>query len=308
MRVLSLGQGVALAGLVLLTGCGGGAGGGGNDAVAVAASPDAAAKVSAYTEAYNALIDTFGLPRTADEYKEERIATRSPSDNISISTGWIETAQGKLKAARALPGSVGVLDTKAEALDTALTKLMARLGPLHDYYNTKAYREDALKRGKAEDAQMTAEFDAALKAMEDFDATLVQQRRTGAEAELAKLKADGNMVDYYNKAMLVQAEDLVQLFGKPEDLKDPAVFAKGDTILASLEKSLAEQKKAVTEGKAKATEPLEKSRLGVSEIVADMLGSMIGHYRQLKQSHSASDAQSMVDSYNRAVGSANRNI
>jgi hypothetical protein len=305
MPKLNLRQGVALAGLFLLASCGGGADGGGNGAVAVAPTPDAAAKISAYTEAYNALIDTFGLPKTAEEYKEARIAKRSPADNISISQGWVETAHGKLKAARALPGALGQLDAKAEVLDTVLAKLMARLGPLYSYYNTKAYRQDVLKRGKAEDAQMTAEFDAALKALDEFDAALVTQRRAGAEAELARLKADGDTVGYHNKAMMQQAEDLVQLFDKPEDLKDAAVFAKADGIVASLEKLLAEQQKAVAAGKAKATEPLEKSRLGTSGIVGDMLGSMIGSYRQLKQSHSAGDMQSMVDSYNRAVGMAN---
>ncbi|MDP5280780.1 DUF3829 domain-containing protein [Sphingomonas sp. DG1-23] len=303
MRRVKLRQGAALAGLLMLGACGGaGAGGAGNGSAEVAATPATAAKLSAYTEAYNALIDTFGLPRTATEYKEERVASRSPADDISISQGWIETAHGKLKAARALPGALGPLDAAAGTLDTALEKLMARLGPLYSYYNTKAYRQDALKRGKAEDAQMTAEFDAALKAMDDFNTALVQQRRAGTDAELAQLKADGDTVGYNNKQAMRQAEDLVALFDKPEDLKDPAVFAKGDALAGSLEKLLAEQQKALAAAKAKATEPIEKSRLGVYGLVGDMLGTMIGQYRQLKQSHSGNDAQSMVDSYNRAVG------
>lgn len=307
MRGMKLRQGVALAGLLMLGACGGsGAGNGGNgSAEAVASSPAAAAKLSAYSEAYNALIDTFGLPRTATEYKDERVASRSPADNISISQGWVETAHGKLKAARALPGALGPLDAAAETLDAALQKVLARLGPLYSYYNTKAYRQDALQRGKAEDAAMIAEFDAALKAMDDFNAALVKQRRAGTDAELASLKASGDVVGYNNKQAMQQAEDLVGLFNKPEDLKDPAVFAKADALAASLEKLLADQQKAIAEGKGKATEPLEKSRLGTYGLVGDMLGSMIGQYRQLKQSHSADDAQSMVDSYNRAVGMAN---
>lgn len=305
MLKLHMRQGVVLAGLFTLAACGG-AGPGGNDAAGtVAITPDVAAKVSAYTEAYNALIDTFGLPATADEYKEAKVTSQAPSDNIIISQGWVETAEGKLKAARALPGSLGALDTKAEALDNALLKVLARLGPLYQYYNTKAYRQDALKRGKAEDTQMIAEFDAALKAMEDFNDTLVKQRRAGVDAELAKLKAEGDIPGYNNKRAMQQAEDLMLLFNKPEDLKDPAVFAKADQIVASLEKLLTEQQKALVEAKAKAKEPVETSRLGTYGLVDDMLGTMIGQYRQLKQSHSGSDMKSMVSSYNSAVSLAN---
>lgn len=306
MRGIKLRHSIALAGL-LLGACGGsGSGSAGNGSVtAVATSPATAAKVSAYTEAYNALIERYGLPATAKEYKEARVASRSPGETITISNGWLESEAGKLKAARALPGSLGPLDAAAEALDKALQKVLARLGPLYAYYNTKAYRADGLKRGKAEDAQMIAEFDAALKALDEFNTLLVKQRRAGADAELAALKQSGDTVGYNTKLAMQQAEDLIGLFDGPEDLKDPAVFAKGDALAGSLEKLLTEQQKAIADAKARAKEPLETSRLGVSALVVDMLGSMIGQYRQVKQTHATNDAQMMVDSYNRAVGLAN---
>lgn len=305
MRKTKLRQGLVLAGLLALGACGGSGNGGGNGSEAAAPSPAAAAKVSAYTEAFNALIDTYGLPATAQTYKEARIASRSPSDTITISDGWVEGAAGKLKAARALPGSLGALDATAETLDAALQKVLARLGPLYAYYNTKGYRQDALKRGKAEDAQMTAEFDVALKAMDDFNAVLIKQRRAGVDSELAKLKQSGDMVGYNTKLAMQQGEDLIGLFNKPADLRDSAVFAKADALAGSIEKLLTDQRKAIVEAKAKAKEPMETSRLGVYGVVADLLGSTIGQYRQLKQSHSVSDMQSTIDAYNRAVTAAN---
>jgi hypothetical protein len=307
MQIGTLRQGMALAGLLVLGACGP-SGGSGNDATAVAAaasSPAAAAKITAYTDAYNALIETYGLPATVETYKEANIARRSPADTITISQGWVQNAQDKLKTARALPGSLGALDTAAAKLDDALTKVLARLGPLYGYYNTKGYRQDGLERGKREDPQMIAEFDAAVTAMDDFNTALVQQRRAGVESELAALKQRGDTLGYTNKLAMQQAEDLIGLFRKPADLRDPVVLGKADALAASIEKLLSEQQKSIAAATAKATEPLEKSRAGMYSIVTDMLGSMVGQYRQLKQSHSPSDMQATVDAYNRAVSTAN---
>ncbi|MFA6112925.1 MAG: DUF3829 domain-containing protein [Sphingomonas sp.] len=299
-------RGLALAGLLVLGACGP-TGGAGNEATAVAAdsSPAAAAKISAYTDAYNALLDTYGLPVTVQTYKEANIARRSPADDISISQGWIENAEGKLKAARALPGSLGALDAAAAKLDDALTKVLARLEPLYAYYNAKSYRQDGLERGRREDAQMIAEFDAAITALNDFNTALLHQRHARVESELAALKQRGDTLGYTNKLAMQQAEDLVGLFKKPADLNDPAVLGKADTLAASIEALLSEQQKSIASARTKAVEPVEKSRIGMYGVVADLLGSMVGQYRQLKQSHSASDMQSTVDAYNRAVSAAN---
>lgn len=102
-----------------------------------------------------------------------------------------------------------------------------------------------------------------------------------------------------------QAGDFIGLFKKPADLRDPAVLSKADVLAASIEKLLSEQQKSIAAATAKAAEPLEKYRAGVYSIVTDMLGSMVGQYRQLKQSHSPSDMQATVDASNRAVSTAN---
>ena len=306
MRMLKLHQNVVLAGMLMLAACDGPSGSGNESANDVVASPSTGtAKVSAYTEAYNALLDTYGLPETVKDYKDANIAHRSPGDDISISQGWIENARGKLKAARALSGNLGAVDTAAAKLDDALGKVLARLEPLYAYYNTKRYRQDGLARGKREDAQMAAEFDAAIMAMNDFNSALQRQRHVDGEKELAALKQSGNTLGYTNTLAMQQAEDLVDLFSEPASLRDPAVQAKADLLADSIEKLLSEQQKSIAAARPKATEPIEKSRIGMYGVVNDLLGSMIGQYRQMRQSHNARDLQSMVDAYNRAVSSAN---
>jgi hypothetical protein len=309
MRMKKLGQGVVLAGVLVLGACGpsGGTGNGAANAVA-ANSPSVTVKVSAYTEAYNALIDDNGLPETVEAYKKANIAHRSPGEDISIDQGWIANAESKLKAAHALPGDMGALDAAAGKLDDALNKVLARLEPLYTYYNAKSYRQDGLARGKSENTQMIAELDAAVAAMNDFHAALQHQRRAGVESELAALKQSGNILGYNNKLAMQHAEDLVGLFTKSADLRDPAALGKADTLAASIEKLVPEQQKLVAEARAKAPAPIEKSRAEMYGLVADELGRLIGHYRQMKLSRSGNDLQSLVDSYNRAVSTGNNII
>ena len=296
---------------LLLAGCGKGTTTGNTSTAAASEATPAGAdadrqvgtKISAYTEGYNKLIETFGLTETARRYMDEKIAGKSPTDSISITDGWVDQALAKLKAARAMPGATPALDRSADALIAALDKVMARLGPLNTYYDSKAYKDDALARGKREDPLMVAEFRAALAEADRFDTALSAARRARLDGELSRLKAAGNTLGYNTKLELKQAEDLLALFPDPAAVKNPATYGRADAIVASLEKLLAEQRTVYDAAKAKAA-PTDQPDSGHSSVV-DNLTSMIGDYRDLRQSKDPSDLNNVIEEFNRAIDSAN---
>ena len=196
-----------------------------------------------------------------------------------------------------MPGGSKAVDQAADTLIADLDKVLARLRPLQVYYDSKAYREDGLARGKSEDPLMKAEFQTALADMDAFSEALKAERNKHLAVELTALKARGDLLAYNSKLALQQSESLVDLFKSPEDLSDPATLAKGDAIVAQLETTLADQRKAYAEAKAKTGGQIGPTR----QIAADQLTSMIGNYRDLKQSRSAEDFNMMQRNYNSAV-------
>ncbi|QAY76067.1 DUF3829 domain-containing protein [Sphingosinicella sp. BN140058] len=295
--------------MLALAACDGSAGGG-NTSGTVAAGPTAdgkdpaQAKLDAYTEGYNKLIGTFGLPETAENYTKADVPNQSPSDSVSVSSGWLEQALAKLKEARALPGGPADLDKSGDALIAALDKVVTRLKGLSVYYDSKAYREDKLARGKQEDAAMRAEFQAALAAAEGFDTILKRERDARTAVEIEQLKKDGNVLAYSTKVAVQRSENLIDLFAKPEDVKNPQLLAKGTAIVAEIEKLLAEQRTAYAAAKAAAKSPIEAPDSSYESAAGD-LTDLIGEFRDLKQSGDVEDLNDMVEEYNDAVESLN---
>ncbi len=263
----------------------------------------ARAKLSAYTEGYNKLLDTFGLQQTAEAYTKQDIPNQSPSDTIVVNTGWLEQGVTLLRAARAKAGGPADLDKAGDALIGALDTALKRLNGLNVYYESKAYREDGLARGKKEDAAMKAEFQAAFTAMEQLGAIIDRERQAVTTAELSALKAKGDMLGYNTKLALQQAASLVALFKGPNDINNAAVFAEADKQLATLEKTLAAQRDELAKAKAavKAGDHVDVNY----ELVNGRLNTFVGGYRELRGSHKPEDYNRLVDQYNDAIGDAN---
>ena len=261
-----------------------------------------ASKLNAYTDVYNNLIGTFGLSETRESYFDKNIIKRNASDSLSITDGWLEGPLESLKKARALPsGGNDVLEAPADALIAALDKLVTQLKDLKVYYASKAYKNDNLSRGKAEDPVLRANFEATTAALKTFNSALgVEQKKSDAQL-LAKLKASGNLVAYNTKLAIGQGEELVSLFGGTADIKNAAKYVQGDALVAELEKTLAQQREQFAAAKGKETQPDSGHESTASNLV-----SLVGAYRDMKQSRKAEDFNGMVKEYNRAVESANR--
>jgi ATP-dependent exoDNAse (exonuclease V) beta subunit len=265
------------------------------------AAQSAEAKMNGYTQAYNKLIGTFGLTETHQRYLKENIAKKKASDSISITDGWVEIALNQFKKARALPGAApGELDASADALIAALDKLVIQLKALDVYYESKAYREDNLAKGKAEDATMRASFDASVAATEKFNTVLGREERKANAVILAQLKSSGDMLGYNTKLALQQAQEIVDLFNSEPDIKNPEIYKKADAVVSELEKTLAEQRQQYAAAKTKNANPDSGH-----ESAASSLTSLIGEYRDMKQSKQAKDYDDVVKYYNRAIESAN---
>ena len=270
------------------------------DANAGNAAQQSTQKLNAYTSAFNKLIGTFGLPDTRKRYFEENIAKKNASDSLSISDGWVEGALDELKKGRALNTSgLSALDASADALIGQLGKLVPQLKGLDVYYESKAYKEDNLARGKAEDASMRASFDASIAAMKAFSTALSAEQKKRDVDMLAQLKASGNLLSYNTKLALGQGEDLVNLFGEGE-IKTAAKYVEGDALVKELEQTLAAQRELYAAAKAKGPAPDSGHESTASNLV-----SLVGAYRAMKQSRQPNDYNDMVKEYNDAVSSAN---
>lgn len=265
------------------------------------ANEQATQKLNAYTGAYNKLIGTFGLIETRDDYFEKNIARRTAADSISITDGWIEGALDQFKKGRALPASSpDVLDPTADALIGAVDKLVTQLKELKIYYDSKAYKNDNLARGKAEDAPLRASFDISMAAMKAFNVALgAEQKRRDVET-LARLKASGDLLAYNTKLALGQGEDLLNLFGEGNDIKSAAKYVQGDALAAEIEKILVTQRELYAAAKTKEPKPDSGP-----ESTASNLLSLVGAYRDMNQTRKLEEFNDLVKEYNRAVESAN---
>lgn len=303
----------AIAASIVLAACGKTPSTGADPAAAVGAAPSATAsasvdggqssveKMNGYTDAYNQLIDTFGLPETRDRYFEEDIPNKSVSNNISITDGWLDTALGKFKKARALPGNdLADLDKAADTLIASLDPLVVQLKALDIYYESKAYTEDGLARGKAEDAAVRSKFDASTAAMQAFSDLLDREQETRDARSLAALKTSGDLLGYNTRMALQEGKQLIDLFDSEGAIGDAAIYTRGDAIVAELEKTLAAQREHYAAAKAKEPAPDYGH-----ESVASNLVSLIGAYREMKQSRETEDYNDMIEEYNRAIESAN---
>jgi hypothetical protein len=250
-------------------------------------------KLDTYVAAHNVFVGSFGFEEKAEDYRKSDIAHASPNGMFSVDAGWIDQGVKKLQSARDMSGGSPDLNAAADALIASMGKAQTHLASLETYYESKKYLDDKLARGKAENAQMLAELDAAESDFKKFGSLLDVAIDQRDEVVLDKMKASGDLRQYNNKLALIHAKKLVDLFNGPDDVKNPALLVKGDAEVAIIEKAIADgHQEAAKQGKSDPT--------AFSELT-----SMIGEYRTFKQDHDVSDLKSMVNDYNMAIETSN---
>jgi Protein of unknown function (DUF3829) len=258
-------------------------------------------KINAYTDSYNKLIGSFGLIQTQNNYIAKDFINKKPSQDLSFSTGWINQGIDALKSGRALPSDeYAGLDKAADELIPIISTLQKQLKSLEIYYTSRAYREDNLARGKAEDESVRANFTASLLALEKFHTVLNVQQKKRFASDLAAIKDSGNLLAYDSKLAMHQGEVIAEIFKNTNDITNPEKYIAADSTVLDLEKTLASLIKHYEEGKEKKVKPDTRYTSIHSELT-----QLIGAYRDMKQSKKIKDYNNMIVKYNSALNTSN---
>lgn len=285
---------------ISVTACGQGGDGkaGAPKSVAAASGNEATQnKFSLYTDAFNDLIDDFfGVQKNYNDYVEENIPAASASSSISFSENisTLERSLTKLREGRALAG--GPQAAKADAaVDTLLAegdKLLAQWKTLDTYYESKAYREDNLAKGKAAHPALMAACEGTLGGIKSLDAALTEHLRARDAARIADFQRKGNTAAYNVLNTMQQA-----------DMFSSAVIAgnaaEADRLLPLVVAANAELHKTEAATADGADNKVEY------HLISGYIDGMIGDYRDYKQDGEESDRGNVVEAYNNAVEQMN---
>ena len=266
-------------------------------ATAVAESPDAQQKYGSYAEGFNELIGTFGVAYQYETYQKQNIASAQPSATINFPANitLLERGLAKIKEGRALNGgnSAAAADAAADKLIQNGEALVAKVKELAPYYETRGYREDALAKGKAAHADLVAAYEGTLAAIDELDTILTEQNRARNAKNIADLRKAGednaaNLVEASSEAELLVSHALA---GK---------IAEADAVLPKLEAALTK----LRDSHAKMSDS-DMSKMHYS-MTTDALTSLVGSYRDFKQSPSDSNKDALLRNYNQSVEASNR--
>lgn len=253
-------------------------------------------KFDHYTQAFNAVIDSFGPRDQYDSYRELDIPNARSDAAITFPEGASRLQQvvDGLKKGRALNGGdqASRADAAADKLIAASESLLIQWAELTPYFETQAYREDGLAKAKAAHPKLIAAYDATLAAIEELDAALTEHLRARDKARAEAYKAAGDMQAYHAVNTMQLADQFTSAM-----LEDD--MAAADKLLPDLTASLKELETTA------ATLPQDHVNKNNMTTLVSRLNSAIGAYRAFKASGSDSDKQSVIHAYNGAVGASN---
>ncbi|WP_428154531.1 DUF3829 domain-containing protein [Brevundimonas sp.] len=254
-------------------------------------------KQGLYTEGFNKLIDEhWGVPENFDSYQKLDIPNASTTSSISFPENitTLETAIEKLKEGKALAGGNQSRRTDA-AVDKLLPQLEALLAQwktLDPYYESRAYREDGLAKGKAAHAALMTAYQGAIAGIGELDAALSEYQRASNAAKIEALTKSGHPAE----ASLIDAMQKADHFTTAVIEDNPA---EADRLLPEFVAAAAKLRTA------EAGLPADDENKSEFGSIAGYVDSMIGSWRDYKQSKSDYERESIVDDYNRAIDRMN---
>lgn len=266
-------------------------------ASAAAQSPKALEKYGAYSEGYNDLIGTFGAAYQYDRYQRLNIpaAAASADLNFPANVTLFERAIAKFKEGRAINGgnATTAADAAADKIIASGEALIAQWKELEPYYQSKAYRDDALAKGKAAHTEVVAAYEGLLGGIDELDTVLTEQGRAQNAQRIADLRKSGED----------NAANLIDASAQAEILVSHALADKipeADAGLANLEAAIAKAR----ETQAKMSDgDINKSHY---DMTLDALTDVVGAFRNLKQSPGDSNKEAVLRAYNESVTAMNR--
>jgi hypothetical protein len=256
-------------------------------------------KMNAYVKATNGMKGSFPPRKNFERYQKLDIPNAKASqdiyfpDSVSILT---HTVVRNLKEGMEISADgFNELDPLAKAFMDSAEKLLAQQQELKGYYESKAYKEDNLAKGKAAHATLMQNYEALFTTYRAFDVKLEKELRIRDEKRAEQYKADGNMVRYNLQMSFLTAQDI---------LATVEVMGRGETPNWAAADESAKKLTAFIEGFKTEVEamPEDKRPSGVTSVV-DYLNRFLGGYRTLKETKKANDYNSMVDKYNSAISS-----
>ena len=250
-------------------------------------------KFNAYTDAFNTLIDdNWGVASNLEKYTKQNIPTANASSNIHFfeNASSLERALTKLKEGRALKGGSAstAADAAADKVIASGEKLLAQWKELTPYYETRAYREDGLAKGKAAHDSLVANYNTTIAAINELDAALTTYLRARSDKRIADFRKAG----HEDAANVTEAMQIADYFSSAVIEEN---IAEADRLLPQLDAALTKLRAS------EAAMPADNSNKTEFDLINGYLSSMIGAWRDYKQSPDDRHRENVVDQYNRAI-------
>jgi hypothetical protein len=241
--------------------------------------------------------DTYRSPgKIFEQYKKLNIMQAKATSNIYFPNSNTTLSSVKRQLQRGLDVNVPGLDkadTLAQAFLASTEVLIAQQETLKGYYESKAYKEDNLVKGRAEHNALVKNYTALLSNYRAFDAELEVVVRKRDEMRAEEFKASGQMARYHVQMSYLVAQDILDAIHQQK-----ADWVKADEAAKKLTNFIEGVKSGVN------ALPEDKRPTRISPVI-DSLNRFLGAYRTYRETRKLNDLNKAISQYNMAISARN---